>query len=44
MHITVHTGDESEPMDCPHQFVGRCDICSAPAGEVNSEIKSGPDT
>ena len=29
MRVRVSTGDAVDPTDCPHQFVGRCDQCSA---------------
>jgi hypothetical protein len=35
MRITVHTEDGLDPMDCPHQFVGRCEKCAAQAGPVD---------
>lgn len=30
MHVTLPAGDGRE-MDCPHQFVGRCEACTAAA-------------
>ena len=34
MRVRVSTGDPVDPMDCPHQFVGRCDECSAALGRA----------
>lgn len=34
MHIRVATVDGTDPVDCPHQFVGRCSACSAPVRPV----------
>lgn len=31
MRVRVSTGDA---LDCPHQFVGRCDECSAALGQA----------
>jgi hypothetical protein len=36
MRVKMPTGDDSDPMDCPHQFVGRCDACSAPVRQGES--------
>jgi hypothetical protein len=33
MRVRVSTGEGVDPMDCPHQFVGRCDECAAAAGQ-----------
>ncbi|WP_164205535.1 hypothetical protein [[Micrococcus luteus] ATCC 49442] len=29
MRIRLATGDNLDSMNCPHQFVGQCDACTA---------------
>lgn len=37
MRIRLSTGDDFDLATCPHQFVGRCDDCSASAGLTESD-------
>ncbi|QOD02618.1 hypothetical protein [Pseudarthrobacter sp. BIM B-2242] len=37
MRIRLATGDNLDPMNCPHQFVGQCDACSASRQVVPAE-------
>lgn len=39
MRVTVPAGEDRDSVDCPHQFVGRCDECSGRMGRVEADFR-----
>ncbi|MBP1135128.1 hypothetical protein JOE31_001360 [Arthrobacter sp. PvP023] len=37
MKITLDLGDGYEALDCPHQFVGRCQDCQS-TGDMEADM------